>query len=41
MGQKNEDFSKSVNSIDSGIMFPPRLGQDLSRNALVVSGYAF
>ena len=37
---KNEDISKSVSSIDSGAIFPPRLGQDLSRNVPVVSGYA-
>ena len=41
MSQENEDFSKSVNSIDRGAIFPPRLGQDLSRNAFVVSVYAF
>ena len=28
-------------SFDSGIIFLLRLGQDLSRNAPVVSGYAF
>ena len=32
--------SGSVNSIDSGAIFPPRLGHDLSRNASVVSVYA-
>ena len=37
MGQKNEDISKSVNSIDSGLIFLPWLGQDLSRNTSVVS----
>ena len=41
LGRKNEDFSKSVSSIDSGAIFLPRLGQDLSRNAVVVSVYAF
>ena len=41
MSQENKDFSKSVNSIDSGAIFPTRLGQDLSRNTFVVSGYAF
>ena len=34
---KNEDISKSVNSIETGPIFLPRLGQDLSRNAFVVS----
>ena len=34
---KNEDFSGSVNRIDSGAIFPPRLAQELSRNAFVVS----
>ena len=38
---KSEDISGSVSSIDSGVIFRPRLGQDLSRNAFVVSGYAF
>ena len=37
MSQKNEDFSKSVNSIASGAIFPPSLGHDLSRNASVAS----
>ena len=41
LGQKIEDFSKSVSSIDSGSIFLARLGQDLSRNAFVVSVYAF
>ena len=40
IGPKNEDISKSVSSIDSGAIFPSRLGQDLSRNVLVVSLYA-
>jgi len=34
---KSEDISGSVNSIDSGVIFPPRLAQELSRNAFVVS----
>ena len=38
--QKNEDISESVNSIDAGAIFPPRLGCDLSRNVVVVSVYA-
>ena len=38
---KNEDISKSVSSIDSGAIFRPRSGQDLPRNVVVVSGYAF
>ena len=33
----SEDISKSVCSIDSGAIFPPRLAQELSRNAFVVS----
>ena len=37
----SEDISKSVNSIDSGSIFLPRLDHDLSRNASVVSVYAF
>jgi len=40
MGQKNKDISKSVSSIEAGAIFPPRSGQDLSRNAFVVSVYA-
>ena len=41
MIQKNEDFSESVNSFDTGAIFRPRSGHDLSRNVSVVSGYAF
>ena len=37
MVHKNEDCSQSVSSIDSGAIFPPPLGEDLSRNAFVVS----
>ena len=40
LDHKNEDISESVNSIDSGAIFPSRSGQDLSRNAFVVSVYA-
>ena len=40
LGQKNEDISKSVNSIDSGAIFLTRSGQDLSRNVVVVLAYA-
>ena len=40
IARKNEDISKSVSSIDRGAISPPRSGQDLSRNAVVVSGYA-
>ena len=40
LGQKNEDFSESVNSIDSGAIFPSRSGEDLSRNVVVVLVYA-
>ena len=39
--QKNCHSLKSVNSFDAGPLFLPSLGQDLSRNALVVSVYAF
>ena len=35
--KNNDHSSKCVNSIDSGPIFHPRLGQDLSRNAFVVS----
>ena len=38
---KNEDFSESMNSFDSGSIFPSSLGHDLSRNRSVVSVYAF
>ena len=38
---KNEDISKSVCSFDSGSIFHPSLGQDISRNRFVVSIYAF
>ena len=38
---KSEDISESVSSIDSGAIFLSRLAQDLSRNAFVVSVYAF
>ena len=41
MVQKNEDISESVNSLDTGAIFRPRSGHDLSRNVAVVSGYAF
>ena len=41
MVQKNEDISESVSSFDTGAIFRPRSGHDLSRNASVVSGYAF
>ena len=37
---KNQDISGSVNSMDRGAIFPPRLGHDLSRNVSVVSVYA-
>ena len=40
IGPKNEDISKSVNSIDSGAIFLPPSGQDLSGNTPVVSVYA-
>ena len=41
IGQKNEDISKSVGSIDSGAISLPSSGQELSRNVFVVSVYAF
>ena len=41
MIQKNEDISESVSSFDTGAIFRPRSGHDLSRNVSVVSGYAF
>ena len=41
MVQKNEDFSESVNSFDSGAIFPPSWGQELSRNVVGMSVYAF
>ena len=41
LGQKNEDCSKSVSSFDSGAIFRPSLGEDLSRNGFVVFIYAF
>ena len=41
MGHKSEDISESVNSFDSGAIFLPRSGQDLSRDVVVVSVYAF
>ena len=40
MGQKNEDISKSVSFIDSGLIFLASLSFNLSRNAFVVSVYA-
>ena len=39
--QKNEDFPESMNSFDSGSIFPSSLGHDLSRNRSVVPVYAF
>ena len=40
LGQKNEYFSESVNSIAFGAIFLPRLGHDLPWNVSVVSVYA-
>ena len=40
MDQKNEDISKSVSSIDFGAILLARLGHDVSRNVLVLFGYA-
>ena len=37
MCYKNEDISESVNSFDTGAIFPTEAGQDLSRNAFVAS----
>ena len=39
--QKNGHSSKSVNSFDMGPIYFDSLGQELSRNVLVVSVYAF
>ena len=39
--QKNGHSSNSVNSFGAGPIFLDSLGQDLSRNAFVVSVYAF
>ena len=41
LAQKNEHFSKSMNSFGSGSIFPSSLGHYLSRNKSVVSVYAF
>ena len=41
IGHKNGLSSKSVNSFDSGAIFLHRSGQDLSRDVVVVSVYAF
>ena len=41
MVQKNEDCSESMNSFDSGTIFPPSWGQELSRNVGGMSVYAF
>ena len=38
---KNEDFSESVNPFETGAIFPDRSGHKLSRNAGLMSGYAF
>ena len=38
---KNEDFSKSVNSFEMGAIFLDSLDHDLSRNTSVVSVCAF
>ena len=37
---QNEDFSESVNSFETGTIFRPRSGQELSRNVGAVSVYA-
>ena len=37
---KNEGISESVNSIDSGAIFPSRLGRELPRNVGGMSVYA-
>ena len=41
MDQKNEDISRSLNSFDTGAIFPAGLGQDMSRDVVVVFVYAF
>ena len=41
MVQKNEDCSESMNSFDFGPIFPPSWGQELSRNVVGMSVYAF
>ena len=41
MVEKNEGISESVNSIESGAIFLPRSGQELSRDVFVVLVYAF
>ena len=41
MSQKHEDISESVNSIDTGEIFPPPSGQAIPRTAAVVSVDAF
>ena len=38
--RKNKDISESVNSIDSGAIFPSRSGHELSRNVGGMSVYA-
>ena len=38
---KNEEISFSMNSFGPGIIFYPRVGQDLFRNRSSVSVYAF
>ena len=37
MCHKNEDISESVNSFDTGAIFPTRVCKDVSRNAFVAS----
>ena len=37
MCHKNEDISESVNSFDTGAIFPTEVGQDLSRNVFVAA----
>ena len=39
--RKTKIFSESVNSFELGTIFPPRSGQELSRNVGAVSVYAF
>ena len=39
--QKKEDISRSLNSFDTGAIFLHPSGQDLSRDVVVVSVYAF
>ena len=41
MVQKNEDISNPVNSIETGAICLYRLGQDPSRDTIIMFSYAF